>query len=141
MKKQELKVVLDTNVWVSALLWGGKPAAIVQAAEEGKVCIFISEGIAAEISEVLAYPKLEKIYTPELRREDLIEQVLKNARFVKAPSRVHVVEEHPADDKFLDCALAANADYVVSGDKHLLKVVSYKKTKILSVSDFLELIQ
>ncbi len=140
MKKRELKVVLDTNVWVSALFWGGKPASIIQAAEDGKVRIFISEGIGAEIGEVLAYPKLEKIYRPELRREDLVEQVLKNARFVKAPSKVHVVGEHPADNKFLDCALAANADYVVSGDKHLLKVVSYKKTKILTVSDFLKLI-
>lgn len=139
-KKRELKVVLDTNVWVSALLWGGKPAAIIQAAEEGIVVIFISEGIVAEIGKVLAYPKLEKIYRPERRREDLMEQVLKNSKFVRALAKVQVIQEHPADNKFLDCALAANADYIVSGDKHVLKVVSYKKTKILTVSDFLKLI-
>ncbi|MCL4429411.1 MAG: putative toxin-antitoxin system toxin component, PIN family [Candidatus Bathyarchaeota archaeon] len=126
---------------MSALLWGGKPAAIIQAAEDGKVRIFISESIAAEIGEVLAYPKLEKIYRQELRREDLVAQVLKNAKFVKAPSKVQIIQEHPADNKFLDCALAADADCVVSGDKHLLKVVSFKKTKILTVSDFLKSIQ
>lgn len=89
----------------------------------------------------MAYPKLEKIYRQELRREDLVAQVLKNAKFVKAPSKVQIIQEHPADNKFLDCALAADADCVVSGDKHLLKVVSFKKTKILTVSDFLKSIQ
>ncbi len=54
--------------------------------------------------------------------------MLKNSSFVKASSKVQVVVEHPADNKFLDCALAAKADYVVSGDKHLLKVVSFGKT-------------
>ena len=139
-KKRALKIVLDTNVWVSALLWGGKPAAILEAAEEGKLRIFISEGIAAEISQVLAYPKIEKIYRTELRRQELMGQVLKNAEFIKTAIKVEVVTEHPADNKVLECALAAKADYIVSGDKHLLKVVSYKKIQVFSISDFLELI-
>ena len=132
--------MLDTNVWVSALLWGGKPAAIVEAAEKGRLRIFISEEIVAEISQVLAYPKIERIYKTELRRQDLIEQVLKIAKFVKATTKVEVVSEHPADNKFLECALAANASHIVSGDKHLLKVVSYKKIQVSPVSDFLALI-
>jgi len=131
--------VLDTNVWVSALLWGGKPAAIVKAAEKGKLRIFISEEIATKISQVLAYPKIEKIYKTELRRQELIEQVLKTAKFVKATTKVEVVNEHPADNKFIECALAAKANYIVSGDNHLLNAVSYKEIQISSVSDFLEL--
>jgi putative PIN family toxin of toxin-antitoxin system len=140
LKRQELKVVLDTNVWVSAFLWGGKPATIIQAAEDGQVSILISEDIVAEINEVLAYPKLEKIYRPQLRREDLIEQTLKIAKFVKAPNKIQIIQAHPADNKFLDCALASNADFIVSGDRHLLEVVSYKKTTIVTVNDFLKLI-
>jgi putative PIN family toxin of toxin-antitoxin system len=89
----------------------------------------------------LTYHKLEKIYRPKLRRKDLIEQVLKIAKLVKVKNRVKVIKEHPADNKFLECAIAAKADYVVSGDKHVLKVRSYKQTKMLSVSDFLELIE
>jgi putative PIN family toxin of toxin-antitoxin system len=141
LKKQEPKVVLDTNVWISALLWGGKPAAIIKAAENRKITILITENITAEISQVLAYPKIEKIYRAELSREQLIEQVLKTAKFVEAKTKVTLIKEHPADDKFLECALAARADYLVSGDKHLLKVGSYKKTKILTVNDFLTLIE
>ncbi len=123
------------------MLWGGKPAAIVRAAEEKKLNIFISEDITAEISQVLAYPKLEKTYHTKLRRQDLIAQVLKNAKFVKVTKKVEVIKEHPADNKFLECTLAAKADYIVSGDRHMLKVVSYKKIHVLSVSDFLALIE
>jgi uncharacterized protein len=141
-KKRVLKIVLDANVWVSALLWGGKPAAVIKAAEEGKISIVTSEEIVGEINRVLAYPKLSKIYKAEdLHHEDLIEAVLKIAKFVKVTKKFNIVLEHTADNKFIDCAFAAGSDYIVSGDKHLLKIVSYKKTQILSVNEFLQLIE
>ena len=123
------------------MLWGGKPAAIIEASKDGKVSILMSEEIAQELSQVLAYPKIEKIYHGTLRREDLVEQVLETAKFVKVTNRLQVIKEHPADNKFLECAIAAKAKYVVSGDKHLLKVAAYKKIKILSVNSFLQLIE
>jgi putative PIN family toxin of toxin-antitoxin system len=136
------KVVLDVNVWVSALLWGGKPAEIIKAAEDGKVAIVASEAIVGEISQVLNYPKLRKVYQAAgLRHKDLVEAVLKVVRFVEVSKRVSVVVEHPADDKFIECALAAGADYIVSGDRHLLKIGGYKKTRILSVSEFLGILE
>ena len=142
LKKHEPKAVLDTNVWVSALLWGGKPAVIIKAAEEGKVGIFASEEIVSEISQVLAYPKLARTYLAEgLLHEELIEAVMKVVKFVEVTQKVKVVLGHPADDRFIDCALVARADYVVSGDKHLLKVGSCKKTRIISVNEFLQILQ
>jgi putative PIN family toxin of toxin-antitoxin system len=139
-KKHAAKAVLDTNVWVSALLWGGKPASVIKAAEEGKVAIYASEEIIAEISQVLAYPKIAKVYQSERLRNELIEAVLKAVNLVEVVKKVRVVLEHPADDKFIECALAARADFIVSGDKHLLKVGSYNKTRIVSVSEFLQII-
>jgi putative PIN family toxin of toxin-antitoxin system len=139
-KKHAAKAVLDTNVWVSALLWGGKPASVIKAAEEGKVDIYASEEIIAEISQVLAYPKIAKVYQSERLRNELIEAVLKAVKLVEVAKKVRVVLEHPADDKFIECALAARADFIVSGDKHLLKVGSYNKTRIVSVSEFLQII-
>jgi putative PIN family toxin of toxin-antitoxin system len=137
-----LKVVLDANVWVSALLWGGKIAEIVKAAEDGKVSIVVSEEIVREISQVLNYPKLKKTYQAAgLRREDMVEAVLKVVKFVEVTRRVNVVAEHPSDDKFIECALAAGADYIISGDKHLLKIGGYKRTRILSVSEFLGILE
>lgn len=139
--KHAPKIVLDTNVWISALLWGGKPAEIIKSAEEKRVSILMSEEIVAEITQVLTYPKLKNVYKAEgLQREDLIEAVLKIAKFVKVTKKLHVVEEHSADDKFIECAQAANADYIVSGDKHLLKVACYKKTQIVSVSELIQII-
>ena len=96
--KQETKVVLDTNVWISALLWGGKPAKIIKAAEQGRINILISEGIISEISQVLTYPKFKRIYQSEgLGIENLIETVLKINRLVNVNKKLAVVKEHPTD--------------------------------------------
>jgi uncharacterized protein len=67
--------------------------------------------------------------------------VLKSVNFVTATKKLKVIKEHPADNKILECAIAANAGYVVSGDNHLLNVGNYKKTKILSAKEFLEAIK
>lgn len=139
LKKPEQKLVLDVNVWVSALLWGGKPAQVVELAQDDQLDIFVSEAIIAELSQVLLYPRIVKVYKDDrLRAGDLIAAVLKIVKFVEVKPVVKVVLEHPADDKFIDCAIAAGASYVISGDKHLLKLGSYKKIRVLSVNDFLE---
>ncbi len=135
-------MVLDTNVWVSALLWGGNPAELVKAAEDRRLCIFISEQIVGEISRVLEYPKLQQAYQGAgLDRRDLMEAVLNVGRLVRVSRRVNVVAEHPADDKFIECALAAHADYVVSGDRHLLKVSRHENIRILPVREFLDMLE
>ncbi len=135
-------MVLDTNVWVSALLWGGNPAELVKATEDRRLRIFISEEIVGEISRVLEYPKLRQVYQAGgLSRRDLMEAVLNVARLVKISRRVNVVAEHPADDKFIECALAAHADYVVSGDRHLLKVSRQENIRILPVREFLDMLE
>jgi putative PIN family toxin of toxin-antitoxin system len=101
----------------------------------------LSEEIVGEITQVLTYPKIKNVYTTlGLQSEDLIEEVLKIGKFVKVTTKIHVVEEHSADDKFIECAQSANADYIISGDKHLLKIAYYKQTKIISVSEFIEII-
>jgi len=140
-KKHVLKIVLDTNVWISALIWGGKPVAIVEAAEQGMVDIFVSKSVIAEISQVLSYPKIEKVYNSQLTRQQLMGQILKNVKFVEATVKLKVIKEHPADDKIIECAVSAKADYIVSGDKHLLNVLFYQKTQIVSVNEFIKLIE
>ncbi|MFB3888392.1 MAG: putative toxin-antitoxin system toxin component, PIN family [Candidatus Bathyarchaeia archaeon] len=124
------------------MLWGGKPAEVVRAAENRRISIVTSEAIVEGISRVLAYPKLHKVYQVDgLCREELIEAVLRIVKFVNVTEKVSVVVEHLADDKFIECAMAAGADYLVSGDKHLLKLIRCKKTKILSVSELLQVIE
>jgi putative PIN family toxin of toxin-antitoxin system len=106
------------------------------------VRLFVSEEIVAEMSEVLNYPKLRKIYHAEgLRHEGQIEVMLKIAKFVKIGQNVKVVLEHPADDKFIDCAVEAKADFVVNGDKHLLKLGTHKKIQMVSANEFLQVLE
>ena len=95
-----------------------------------------------EISHVLTYDKIAKIYEAEgLHRNKLIETVLKTAKFVKVTKKVNAVKAHPADNKVIECALAAKADYLVSGDKHLLELPNYKNTRISSVNEFLKIME
>jgi predicted nucleic acid-binding protein len=85
---------------------------------------------------------LARIYqTTPVGKNEQIQQVLKIGKLVKVTSKVDVIQEHVSDNKFLECALDSNATYVVSGDRHILNVVAYKKIKPVSVSDFLKLIQ
>ena len=141
-KRRKPKVVLDTNVWISAIIWGGSPAEIVKAAEEGRICIFISEEIISEISRTLAYPKLKRFYEDTgVSRQNLIETVLRVSRIVEVKTKIHVVREDSADDKFLECALDGKADYLVSGDDHLLKIECHKRTRIVTVRQLLKILE
>jgi putative PIN family toxin of toxin-antitoxin system len=88
----------------------------------------------------LAYPRLKRIYEDTgLDRQELIETVLRIGKLVELNTKVNIIHEDPADNKFIECALASNADYIVSGDKHLLKLNRYDKTQILQVSEFLRI--
>jgi uncharacterized protein len=141
-KKQKLRLVLDTNVWVSAMIWGGSPARIIKAAEEGKVCIITSEEIINEINRTLAYPRLKRIYEEAgISQQQMIEAVLQVTKLVEVKTKIHAVREDPADDKFLECAVDSKADYIVSGDDHLLKMGGYERTRIVSVRQFLKILE
>jgi len=141
-EKPELKVVLDTNVWISAMIWGGVPASIIRAAEDNRILIVISKEIVQEISRTLAYPRLREIYEGAgISRAELMEIVLRIGKIVEVKTKVNVVQEDPADDKFLACALDGDADYVISGDEHLLRIDDYRGIRILSVRQFIRLLE
>jgi hypothetical protein len=123
------------------MIWGGSPAKIIKAAEDKKIRIIVSEEIIREISQTLAYPRLRQVYEKaEVERQELIEAILRIGKLVEATAMTNIVREDPADNKFIECASASETDYLVSGDRHLLKIGSYKKTRIISVNEFLEIL-
>jgi putative PIN family toxin of toxin-antitoxin system len=124
------------------MLWGGSPAEIIRAAEEKRIDVIISEAIVREISETLAYPRLSTIYEGAgLSRHLLVETVLCIGKLVEATDGVGVEIQDPADEKFLECSLSSDADYLVSGDKHLLRVGVVERTRIVSVAEFVEILR
>jgi len=122
------------------MFWGGLPAKIVEAAEDNRLLIIVSEEIIREISRTLAYPRLKEIFeSVNVSREELIEGILRIGKLVDVKTRVNAVHEDPTDNKFLECALDGNANYIVSGNEHLLKMKCYQKIRIVSVRKFLKL--
>ena len=131
-RRKNLKVVLDTNVIISALHFGGKPAEVILLAERGVVRLYFSRFILEETKEVL----LRK-FDWDASRADTAVKLLGDISTVIAPlERVFAVEDE-ADNRILECALAAKADYLISGDNHLLKLNPYREINIVPPHTFL----
>jgi putative PIN family toxin of toxin-antitoxin system len=136
-----LRIVLDTNVFVSSLLSNqGLPALVLNAWRDGEYMLITSPPIIAEIVEVLESPRISGKYL--IRPEDIEQLVdLLKADAIVVPGRAVVagaVPQDPRDELFLACALDAGADCIVGGDKHLLDLRSYKNIPVLSVKQFAE---
>ena len=136
-----LRVVLDTNVFVSSLLsTQGLPAQVLHAWREGRYMLVTSPPIVAEIVEVLESPRISKKYL--IGQEDIEHLVdLLKTDSILVPGRAAVkgsVPQDPRDEMFLACAIDANADCIVSGDRHLLDLQTYRGIPILTVKEFAE---
>jgi putative PIN family toxin of toxin-antitoxin system len=136
-----MKVVLDTNVLVSALIVkAGKPAQTLRRVESFE--LLITEEILAETERVLNYSRIRKRYL--LSDQDVstyIDRLTEVGTVLQVNAKVEVIEDDPDDDKFLALAKEAQADYIVSGDVHLTALSEYKGTSILTPNQFLELLQ
>ena len=132
-----LRVVLDTNVYISAILFGGKPEEIRKFANDGTIEILVSEAIISEIAEVLR----RKFDWESWQISQVIDEIREMATLIIPRQSISLIEENDADNRVLECALEGNARYIVSGDKrHLLPLVKYKETAILTPDKFLRLL-
>jgi uncharacterized protein len=136
-----LRVVLDTNVFISSLLSAqGLPAQVLNAWREGKYMLVTSPPIIGEIVDVLESPRISKKYS--IRPADIKQIVdLLETDTIIVPGRAVVagaVPKDPRDEIFLACAVDSNADCIVSGDSHLLDIETYKDIPILTVKEFVE---
>ena len=129
------KVVLDTNVVISALLFGGETVRLVSLWQTGAFSWLASAAIIQEYARVLAYPKF-KLTEAEIR-ELLNEDILPFVTAVRVGKVPRVIRQDPSDDEFLACALTGKADAIVSGDHHLLELKRYREIPILDVRTFL----
>lgn len=128
-----MKVVADTNVYVSAIIFGGKPQAILDLAQDGQIELFISDDIVAEITRILR-DKFKR--TPEQLRNDLL-SIQAITTSVVPSERIDAILHDPTDNIMLECAVEASADVIVSGDKHLLEIDGFRGITIELASDLL----
>lgn len=128
------RVTADTNILVSGLVFPrGRPFQLLDLAREGKISLSISEPILAKVENVLS----RKFGLPP---EDIAEarrRLQATARTVTPAVELDVIKEDPADNRILECAVTAGSDYIVTGDKDLLRLGRYDAIHILTVADFL----
>ena len=138
-----LKIVLDTNVFVSALINPrGKPAQILNYVFENKVRLFTSPSIIEELERVLSYPKLVKRHGLEKQElKKFVSDLLSILSLVEGKKAIEVIAEDPADNNYLSCVVDAKADFIVSGDIHLLNLREYEGIQIITPAQFLEMLE
>jgi putative PIN family toxin of toxin-antitoxin system len=131
-----LKVVFDTNIYISAILTDGNCRKLLDFARRGKFDLLISESIVEEIERVIRV----KLVLSEFETEIIIVGIKNITTFVSPDFTLSVLNDKP-DNRLLECALAGKADYIISGDKeHLLPLSKFRGIKILSPADFLKVV-
>ncbi|MBM4141796.1 MAG: putative toxin-antitoxin system toxin component, PIN family [Nitrospira sp.] len=127
------KVVIDTNVFISAFGWGGNPLRIIELLERGVLRNCTSEDIARELFIAVSYPKLG---FSQVLQTEILEFVLAYSDIHEINKLVEIVSD-PEDNKFIECALASGAEFIITGDKSLLSMKRYKNIRIVTPEEFL----
>ena len=133
-----IRVVLDTNVVVSALLFDGPASRLVALWQRRRFIPLVSRPILQEYLRVLAYPKF-KLTVQEVGQA--IEELLPYVEVTRQGKRLRVIRRDPADDRFIECAVAGKARYLVSGDDDLLSLRSFQGIRIVSIAEFLTMLE
>lgn len=137
-----IRIVLDSNLFVSALLKPGSiPDLILRAVKDEKVLLLMSDDILAEIARVLNYPKIRKRFSASDEELHNFLQLLGSvAIFTPGTLNLPPLEADPDDTKYLICAVEGHADFIVSGDHHLTDLTMYRGIRIVTPAEFIPLI-
>ena len=128
------RITADSNVLVSALQYGGKPLTLLDMAQDGRIELAISNEILRETLRVLR----DKFHRTTEWLQESDSHLRAITTHISATEKVDVVMADPDDNRILECALAARSEAVVTGDRHLLVLGSFREIKIMRVGDFLD---
>ncbi len=134
-----MRVVLDTNVVASALLWGGTPERLIELAGEGTLEFFTSEALLAELAGILGRSKFaRKLRQKNVSAAEIVARYREIAEAVESAPIEEAALRDPDDAAVLACALAARADAIVSSDADLHALGNYQGISVLSPADCLK---
>ncbi len=132
--KNKPKVVFDTNIYISAILFGGNPRNCLDLAKEGRIELFSSNAILLELASKLSL----KFYWETEAIEKTLKALGAFSILVSPKEKITIIKNDPSDNRILECAKTAKAEIIVSGDKkHLLSLKYFQKIPIVSASDLL----
>jgi len=134
-----MRVALDTNVLVSALIGKGKPTKFVRNVLQKRIELLTSKPILDEFVEVIARPKFLD-YVDESEVKDFLQLIVDVSTVVDVRSKFNVIADR-SDNSILATAYDGKADYIVSGDKHLLNLREFRRIKIVTVDQMLKILK
>ncbi len=130
-----MRIILDTNVFILGIFFTGPPYQILKAWRDGEVQLLVSPSILDEYQRI-GFELALRFRDVDLR--PFLDLLTIQAEIVLAPTLPPVIHDDPSDDKFLEAAVAGKASYIISGDKHLLKLSEYQGIQILKPIDFVQ---
>jgi len=136
-RESGLKAVFDTNILVSAWFWEGNESKLMESVEEGFIHGYSSKQLIEELCRILGYPKFN-LSQDEV--ESIRSYYLLLFRIVSPMQAVNIMLQDPSDNMVLECALEAEAEYIVSGDHHLLNVGEFRGVKIVTAAELLNIL-
>ena len=132
-----MRIVLDANIFISSVFWGGNPKVVLERVISNLDMLFITKEILNEIEDVIGRPKFHM-------GKDEIEYYIKSieeiGRKIIPRNQVKKGSRDKTDNKYIECAIAANADYIITGDIHLLEIREYSNIKIVNPKEYLEIV-
>jgi len=128
-----MKVVLDTNQLISAFFWNGNEREVLEKCRAKELDLLISPDILEELDTVLD----RKFSVPEDKRAEYTRNIILISRLVFPDKKIDVIKIDPPDNRILECAVGGDAEFIITGDNHLLSQKSYKGIKILKAKEFL----
>jgi putative PIN family toxin of toxin-antitoxin system len=131
-----IKVVLDTNVLVSAFLWNGNESVVFGLCRKGAMESLISQAILNELDDVLQ----RKFGVRQDRRFGIVRAITSVSRLITITGDLRVLDDDPSDDAILETALQGGAEFVVTGDGHLLSLGAFQGIRILRAAEVVRLI-
>jgi uncharacterized protein len=128
-----ISVTLDSNIYISALIFGGEPLRVLKMAEDGLIRLDVSDAIFEEFSRVLR----DKFDWGDKDIAEAQHDIRSFANYVAPVEALTVVRDDADDNRIIECAAAARSDYIVTGDKHLLRLGNFVNIRIVNPGDFL----
>lgn len=131
-----MRITADTNVMLSSTFWAGASDKIMRLVESKEIELVLSEEIVNEFINVLEYEEVKrKAKGLSVRRT--VEKILSNAEIIVPQEKLSIVKQDPDDDKVIECAVEGKSNFIITQDKHLLKMKSYKQIRIITPQEFL----
>ena len=128
-----MRAVLDTNIFISAVL-GGRLGIIIDEWKAGKFKLIVTDSIAREYLDVINRPKFN---IPQAEIIAVSDYLLQLGEFATPAEEIHIIVADPTDNKFLEAATAGQVNFIVSGDNHLLELKSFREIPIITAKEFI----